>query len=282
MKTLNTIIRLASAVLLGSAAISCVSDKLFLEEQPKALITIANAYDNSDQVVNTLLTGYYEFEELFFPNDFGMGISFNTSTGTDMTDNKYQLGVNSHMSNFPAAWSATSSLPKSLWDKFYKVISYANLADLKKDEVDWPSDAEKNRVAGEAAFLRGLSYLRLGELFGGVPMVVEYDETPNFAYDRATRTETYQKAVEDLKLAYDFLPWDIKAEYGRAGKGAAAMYLAEALLARGVETDSKQDFVDAAKYAKEVTEHHPLMKNRFGVRIPGATGSQNGIPNAFE
>ena len=89
MKTLNTIIRLASAVLLGSAAISCVSDKLFLEEQPKALITIANAYDNSDQVVNTLLTGYYEFEELFFPNDFGMGISFNTSTGTDMTDNKY-------------------------------------------------------------------------------------------------------------------------------------------------------------------------------------------------
>ena len=24
------------------------------------------------------------------------------------------------------------------------------------------------------------------------------------------------------------------------------------------------------------------MKNRFGVCIPGATGSQNGIPNAFE
>ena len=281
MKTAKYILGLASVVLLSGAAVSCMSDKEFLEEQPKALITIANAYDNSDQVVNTLLTGYYEFEELFFPNDFGQGLAYNTTTGTDMTDNKYQLGVNSHMSNFAAAWSSTSSLPKSLWDKFYKVISYANLADLKKDEVEWASEAEKSRTAAEAAFLRGLSYLRLGELFGGVPMVIEYNETPNFAYDRATRTETYNQAVTDLKTAYDVLPWDVRAEYGRAGKGAAAMYLAEALLARGVETNNNADFSDAAKYAREVTEHHPLMKNRFGVRIPGASGSQNGIPNEY-
>ena len=281
MKTKKYIIALASVVLLGSAAVSCMSDKEFLEEQPKALITIANTYNNSDQVVNTLLTGYYEFEELFFPNDFGQGLAYNTTTGTDMTDNKYQLGVNSHMSNSAAAWSATSGLPKSLWDKFYKVISYANLADLKKDEVEWDNDAEKTRTGAEAAFLRGLSYLRLGELFGGVPMVIEYSETPNFAWERATRAETYEKAITDLKLAYDVLPWDVRAEYGRAGKGAAAMYLAEALLARGVETGNNQDYVDAAKYAREVVEHHPLMKNRFGVRIPGASGSRNGIANAY-
>ena len=281
MKTMKYIIGLTSVVLLGSVAVSCMTDKEFLEEQPKALITIANAYNNSDQVVNTLLTGYYEFEELFFPNDFGQGLAYNTTTGTDMTDNKYQLGVNSHMSNFAAAWSATSSLPKSLWDKFYKVISYANLADLKKDEVEWDNEAAKTRTGAEAAFLRGLSYLRLGELFGGVPMVVEYDETPNFAWERATRAETYEKAIADLKLAYDVLPWDVRAEYGRAGKGAAAMYLAEALLARGVETGNNQDYVDAAKYAREVVEHHPLMKNRFGVRIPGASGSRNGIANEY-
>ena len=205
MKTSKYIIGLASMVLLSGAAVSCTSDRLFLEEQPKALITIANAYNTSDQVVNTLLTGYYEFEELFFPNDFGQGLAYNTTTGTDMTDNKYQLGVNSHMSNFAAAWSATSNLPKSLWDKFYKVISYANLADLKKDEVSWASEDAKARTAAEAAFLRGLSYLRLGELFGGVPMVIEYSEAPNFAYDRATRTETYDQAVKDLKAAYDVL-----------------------------------------------------------------------------
>ena len=268
------------AVLGCMAAVSCESDNAFLEEKPKAQLTIANAYNTSDQVVNTLLTGYWEFEELYFPGSMGQGLCYNTFTGTDMVDNKYQLGANQHMSNFTAAWSATSSLPKSLWDKFYKVVSYANLALLKMDEVDWPSDEAKARVTGEAKFLRGLSYLRLAELFGGVPLVLEYGETPNYAYDRASRLETYNVAIEDLTAAYAALPWNISAEYGRAGKGAAGMYLAEALIARGVENnDDKADYTNAAKYAQEVIDHHPMMTKRFGVRNIGATGSHYGIPN---
>ncbi len=263
-----------------AAAVSCVSDEEFLAEKPKAQLTIANAYNTSDQVVNTLLTGYFEFEELYFPGSMGQGLCYNTFTGTDMVDNKYQLGANQHMSNFTAAWSATSSLPKSLWDKFYKVVSYANLALLKMDEVEWPSESEKARVTGEAKFLRGLSYLRLAELFGGVPLVLEYGETPNYAYERASRLETYNVAIEDLTDAYAALPWNVSSEYGRAGKGAAGMYLAEALLARGVENnDDKADYSNAAKYAQEVIDHHPMMTQRFGVRNIGATGSHYGIPN---
>ncbi|SKC53194.1 SusD family protein [Bacteroidales bacterium WCE2004] len=273
--------RIIVAVLAGLTAVSCITDKAFLEEKPRAQLTIANGYNTSDQVLNTLLTGYFEFEELYFPNAMGQGIAYNTSTGTDMTDNKFQLGASSHMSNFTAAWSATSDLPKSLWDKFYKIISYANLSLSKLDAVEWTSEAEKARIGGEARFLRGLSYLRLGELFGGVPMVLEYTETPNYAYERATRTETYSAAIDDLEAAYEALPWNVSAEYGRAGKGAAGMYLAEALLARGVENgDNKGDFDRAATYAQEVIAHHPLMTARFGARLPDATGSNYGIPNA--
>ena len=268
------------AILGCMAAVSCISDKDFLEEKPKDKLTIANAYNTSDQVLNTLLTGYFEFEELYFPGSMGQGLCYNTVTGTDMVDNKYQLGAAQHMSNFTAAWSATSTLPKSLWDKFYKVISYANLAVSKLDAVSWPSDAAKKRIEGEAYFLRGLSYLRLAELFGGVPIIPEYTETPNYAYTRNTRVETYDFAILDLKNAYEMLPWDLGGEYGRAGKGAAGMYLAEALLGRGVaDNDNKTDFDNAAKYAQEVISHHPMMTSRFGVRNIGATGSHYGIPN---
>ena len=281
MKTYKLILGLAGISLLGTVS-SCVSDKEFLTEKPKAELTVENAYQTSDQVLNTLLTGYYEFEELYFPGMFGQGLMYNTSTGTDMTDNKYQLGIGSHMSNFSAAWSADMDLTKSLWDKFYKVISYSNLSLSKIDDVEWESDDAKNRVAAEAKFLRGLSYLRLGELFGGVPLVLEYSETPNYAYDRASRSETYAAAISDLKEAYEVLPWDVKAEYGRAGKGAAGMYLAEAYLADGVENSNNAEFTSAASVAREVIEHHPLMTQRFGVRLPGASGSVNGIPNADE
>ena len=97
------------AVLGCMAAVSCEPDNAFLEEKPKAQLTIANAYNTSDQVVNTLLTGYFEFEELYFPGSMGQGLCYNTFTGTDMVDNKYQLGANQHMSNFTAAWSASRS-----------------------------------------------------------------------------------------------------------------------------------------------------------------------------
>ena len=282
MKSYKNIWAIAGAVMLGAFAVSCQKDMDFLTEKPKDKLTVNNAYDNSDQVINTLLTGYYEFEELFFPNDWGQGLAYNTSTGTDMTDNKYQLGVGAHMSNFTGAWTTTSSLPKSLWDKFYKVISYANLALSKMDAVEWPSEEQKSRIAAEAHFLRGISYLRLAELFGGVPMVLEYTENPNYGYVRATREETYTAAIEDFKLAYAGLPWNISAEYGRAGKGAAAMYLSEALLGRGVETDSNADYTEAAKYAKEVVANHPLMTQRFGARVPGVSGEKYGVPNEFK
>lgn len=268
--------------LVGILASACVSDEEFLTEKVKDKVTVANAYETSDQVLNTILTGYYDYSELHFPGGSGMGIRFDKTAGTDIFDGKYQLGAASHPSNISGAWATTSSSPKGFWDKFYKIISYSNLALSQMDNVSWSSEADKTRVAAEAKFLRGLAYLRLAECFGGVPLVLEYSEVPNFGYERASRADTYKAAITDLKEAYDKLPAKIaKAEAGRAGKYAAALFMAEAYLGLGVaENDNKEDFSNAAKYAQEVLNNHPLMTKRFGVRLPDATGSNYGIPNA--
>ena len=279
MKTYKLILGLAGISLLGAVS-SCVSDKEFLTEKPKAELTVENAFNSYDQIINTLLSGYNEYEDFYFPNSRGGGLIYNTAAGTDMTDNKFKRST--HYSNFSGHWSADMSLPKDIWDTFYKIISYSNLALAKMDLVDWPSDELKNRITAEAKFLRGLSYLRLGEIFGGVPLVLEYSETPNYAYERASRSETYAAAISDLKEAYDVLPWDVTAEYGRAGKGAAGMFLSEAYLADGVESGTSSEFTSAATVARDVIAHHPLMTQRFGVRLPGASGSNYGIPNADE
>lgn len=271
-----------AGTLAGGMLSSCVSDADFLTEKPKDQITILNAFDSSDQVLNTLLSGYYEYEDLFFPGMFGQGIVYDKSAGTDMIDNKYQLGRTSHMSNFKEAWNSTSGLPKSYWDKFYKIISYSNLSLSKINDVEWPSDAEKNRIEAEAKFLRGLSYLRLGELFGGVPLQLEYSETPNYAFERNSRAEVFQAAIDDLEAAYAVLPQNVQvAEYGRAGKGAAALYCSEAYLAIGVEKGGdKNAFQKAATFAEEVTKMHPMMKDRFGVRANASDGGENyGVAN---
>jgi hypothetical protein len=274
-------ITIFALTLVAAALQACQSDDAFLTEKVKDRVTTINAFETSDQVLNTIYTGYYDMSDLYFPNGSGMGNRFLKTAGTDIFDGKYQLGAAMHMSNIKGAWAADSSTPKGFWDSFYKIISYSNLALSQMDNVKWASEADKNRVAGEAKFLRGLCYLRLGELFGGVPLVLEYSEVPNFGYTRASRTDTYQAAIDDLKEAYNSLPSHLEQnESGRASKYAAAFYLSEAYLAKGVEDGDKVDeFNEAARYAQEVLTAHPLMQNRFGVRLPGVTGENFGIPN---
>ena len=274
-----------SIILVGSLLAlivsGCVSDNEFLTEKVRDRVTSMNAFETSDQVFNTILTGYYDMGELAFPNESGMGIRFDKTAGTDIFDGKYQLGANNHLSNIKGAWSTENNVAKEFWDKFYKIISYSNLAMSQIDNVPWDSESEKARVNAEAQFLRGVSYLRLAELYGGVPLVLEYSEVPNFGYSRASRAETYKAAIADLKAAYDVLPAQLpKSESGRASKWAAAFYLSESYLGLGVEeNDSKADFDQAATFAQEVVNARPLMTQRFGVRLPGATGENFGIPN---
>lgn len=257
---------------------SCSSDEAFLEEQPKSTLTITNAFNNSDNIIATLLSAYNEYSELFFGGPWGQGINVTRAAGTDIYDGNDQ---STHYSNFTGFWSTDAGFVKNVWDKYYKMISYCNLALSQVDNVTWSNDAEKAQVIAEAHFLRGLSYLRLAEHFGGVPLVMEYSENPRYDYTRSTRAEVYDAAISELKMGYEGLPGKVAAnQYGRAGKGAAALYLAEACLAQGVEKKDNSFFTQAKDYAKEVTDLHPLMKERFGIRTANATGSRNGIDNA--
>ncbi len=273
---LNKILLLGAIGLLGA----CTSDNDFLKESPKDQITMENAFNTSDQVFSTVLSAYSQYEANFFPEGMGGDAFSYRQLGTDILDSKFG---NAHYSNFTTAWSSTMGHVKTVWDNYYKMISYCNLALSQIDNVIWTSEPEKARVAAEAKFLRGLAYLRLAEYYGAVPLVQEFSETTRFDYERIPRAEVYQAAIIDMKDGYDALPESTVAigEAGRASKYAAALFLAEAHLALGVEKDDATNFSTAATYAQEVISKHPLMKSRFGIRLPNATGERNGVPTAF-
>lgn len=274
---LHKILFVGAIGLLGA----CTPDNEFLEENPKDKITMENAFNTSDQVLATVLSAYNILESNYFPQGMGAEGFTYKQQGTDILDGKYS---NPHYSNFTTTWSPTQGFIKTVWDNYYKMISYCNLALQKIDGVTWVSETDKARVAAEAKFLRGLAYLRLAEYYGAVPLVKEFSETARFDYERTPRADVYSSAITDMEEAYDNgLPDNTVAsgEAGRVRKYAAAMFLAEAYLARGVENgDDVKDFRTAATYAQEVISHHPLMTSRFGVRLPGASGLRNGVPTA--
>jgi hypothetical protein len=152
---------------------------------------------------------------------------------------------------------------KSLWDRMYKMISYCNLAIYGAGQSSL-SDAEKEDALAEAYFFRGWGYLRMAEMFGGVPLVVEYTDQLRYDYQRATREETYAQAIEDLEHSARLLP--DKAASGRVSSATANHFLAEAYLAQGVETGNSSYYAQAISAADKVIAEHPLMTERFGVR----------------
>ena len=95
----------------------------------------------------------------------------------------------------------------------------------------------KNRLLGEAYFLRAYYYFRLVRVFAGVPLVLKVvDNTDDWHMPRASVNEIYTQMLSDLELANKYL-WK-KSEYlpadaGRATKGAAEAMLMKVNLYMG-------------------------------------------------
>ena len=171
--------------------VSCQSDDAFLKENPKAIYTIDNAFGSSSQVVATLAAAYAQMQSM----NYG---SFTRFSGTDILDNTLLFGGNSqHI----GTWSTDKGL--TFWNGYYQIIAYSNQALYASDlsSITWSSDSEKKQIQAEARLLLGYAYLRLGEYFGGVPLVKEYSEELKFDYERASRKDTYQYAIDCLMEA---------------------------------------------------------------------------------
>lgn len=98
-------------------------------------------------------------------------------------------------------------------------------------------DGLKQRILGEAYFLRAIYYFQLVRVYGGVPLVTDIiEKQENWQQPRATADQVYDQIISDLLNANSRL-W-LKDKYatdnlGRATKGAAQAMLLKVYLYRG-------------------------------------------------
>ncbi len=119
----------------------------------------------------------------------------------------------------------------------YQGIIRCNLA-LKQVAAYAPdktlSESQRDRLLGEAYFLRAFYYFQLARVFGGVPLVHDVlDSSDRWQQPRATAAQVYESIVDDLKNAEKLL-WAKSAypddDLGRATRGAARAMLCKAYL----------------------------------------------------
>ncbi len=129
----------------------------------------------------------------------------------------------------------------STYNNMWQGIFRANTIIKNLEVATWDATL-KNRMMGEAHFLRGYYYFYLARLFGGMPLFTEPVKPSEFGTTpRTALNETYKLIENDFKKAIEFLPERngyAAADLGRATRGAARAYLARAIMYQ-IGTDNK-------------------------------------------
>ena len=154
-----------------------------------------------------------------------------------------------------------------IWRDLYLVVTRANQVIYyvnQYDESVLPKD-QKERILGQAYFLRGLAYYNLATTFKIVPVITEpaLDKAQYYAAT-STEQEVWNQVFTDLQTAESKLPKSYanvtgpdQGQIGRATQGAAAGLLGKAYL-------YKKDYAKAgAQFEKFITGE---LKGVYGLQ----------------
>ena len=135
------------------------------------------------------------------------------------------------------------------WTKFFKTITMCNLII---DKVNKSTDADfkdqediqkfKNKVKGQALFLRAFTYFEMNRVWGDVPLVTEAYEDPITApqLPRSSAADVQKQIEKDCKEAAPLLTWGYtnKAERAvTANRGSVYALLTHLYLWRATTTN---------------------------------------------
>jgi starch-binding outer membrane protein, SusD/RagB family len=225
----------ASAVLLSLFVVSSCEDDLQVEQNDaQTELDFLNNPNNAIQLVNGIYNKQLDYNMYSFS---WIGITSITSDDADKGSTPTDYGSDKHkLDNLTFDANDVSFL--DVWQARYQGIYRANNALFYLDQLTI-DETLKNRLIGEAKFLRALFYFDLVRCFGGVPVVtvrVDLNDAQTIAdivNTRKTKEETYAQIEIDLLDAINRLP--LRSAYasndlGRATKGAAQALLAKAYL----------------------------------------------------
>ena len=226
-------------LLLLSALVFAGCKKDFLEVDPQGQTTEVLALTDPG-AADKLVGGVYN--TLYFGGFGKTTVGFLWHTSNDVasddadkgsTPGDYNTGGLGDIDNF--VHTAGNGIFNNIWSGHYNAIIAANKAiDVLNQSTLEPGT--KNRLLGEARFLRGLFYFNLVRYFGGVPKITTVplptEGNSDAVNTRATAAEIYAVVIEDFQFAIDNLPLKGEAgtQVGRANKGAAQAFLAKVYL----------------------------------------------------
>jgi hypothetical protein len=218
---------LAPMVLIG---LSCTE----LTEVPNDALTPETAFQTEAELLAGVAGVYAQLR----PNewvgyitlqDITTDVSIIPTRGSDWYDNGQWLDL--HRQTYEPGTAGTLAFLNGGWNDPFSGIAKAN---LMMDVVTKANPSTAARTLAELRTLRAWYYYMLQDMFGGVPLVTQFELAPQ-QVARSTRREIFDFIESELVAAIPDLPVSWPSEsYGRVTKGAANAILASLYINAGV------------------------------------------------
>ncbi len=296
MKKIN---RILSVIALCALTLSFHSCKDYLTEQAPGTTAVEDFFNSTAAATQGVTACYvplmWEYNSTYCSEWF---------IGDIASDDALKGGQNT--SDMADAYDIenwrTTSLNTLLLDFYraqYQGIARSNLAIQYISAMEVGIDnsftqAMKNRLLGEAYFLRAYYYFRLVRVFAGVPITTSViDKTDDWGIERASVDSVYKQILADLTQAEELLPVRSSnlytdADLGRATKGAAQamllkvnLYMASKYWSAQVSKSQSDCYADAVAWGKKVIEsgeYHLCSNYEDNFTVAG----ENGPESVFE
>ncbi len=235
----------AVAMALVASAVSCVD----IDEH---LVTgVSSQYYATPDGLNSALVSSYAQLRGFYGKEQLLSL---TQVGTDTWQAGDQSGSNNqHFDAYDGQLNSQAPELTNTWNPAYVMINTLNAALDRGPNTPGLTAATKNRLLGEAHFLRALEYFTLVQTFGDVTLTLHENQGVVLEATRQPAADVYKAIIADLDTAVAFLP-ATQVDYGRATLGAALTLRSKVYLTRAYKSygGGQADFTAALADAKAV------------------------------
>lgn len=210
---------------------SCIK----LKEDPKSFLTSDQFYKTADDAIAAVNAIYYSLNNDKPEGQHQMYGSL-LNTAMDMASDDLTSGPGTPNPNVRSlailTHSSTNIRVEQMWQQHFIALNKANAA-LQRIPGMEINEELKNRLLGEALFLRALFYFNLVRLYGDVPLLLKDQTTLSIDELQVPRTpanEVYAQIIDDLTSSAEHFRIGGSGEVGRATEGAAKSLLAKVYL----------------------------------------------------
>ena len=221
--------------------LSCTDE--FLKEAPEDRFVIDNFYSSQSDAEAAVAAVYQQLYSIYERHIFLLN-----ALPTD--DEKNGLGMpNQYLQNLEyLRYTSENQFTTEMWERNYSGIARANTAILNIPGINM-DETLRDRLVGEAKFLRALYYFNLVRFYGDVPLILQLETVEDAMGARTPTTQVYEQIIQDLTDAEASLPVSYgDKDIGRATRGAAKILLGKVYLTR-------HEYQKAADKLAEVVEN---------------------------